>query len=1830
MLSEKNDSYLKYRSLSTYAKNNELVGCGGAISFNATKVDDNDKDKINDSAKDGWLWILESTFENNEASYLGGAIFAETVGGTLHVDSAYGTAPDRQVNYNVISVFKNNIAGKAGGAICVDNTECRVEGATFIGNKAEQGGAIFTSTHDADDPINELELKRYGGTADNPDLDDPLPDLDDTTCYLLGCTFEDNDCRTNITETRYFLYPNDKNDNADNPLTQEKNSQGQRRYDEFASLLTSDGGVLRDENGKLKFVNHTIQKSAADSTMYAGGAIFTFVSKVVFDQGVYMKNNYNTLYTVGGKVWILRQTTDHDYLAQAGLTEKQDITFTGNKGQYVFGHGLNFEADFYFLGGQIINNELETVIKSTKTLNWYDYAGEGPKYKDSSGADIPGTQSYKAWLQSYEVPTDEEVDADKIEKVEVSYIDFADEGVTDKFKYNPYLFNYNPDGYVRSTATFYNNENYPSKWYYYINYNLDGVTVTDPNNSTEDISSNRYYPSHIGKNQVGSQRTIEDNDTPGVTGDAVYGQDTLAERIQFVMQKDLVDRYEASLTALNLSFKPEQRVIYCGGNLRIKGNTRPETNIEQNLPLEESSDNRIYRFGLLKKYRLAVTAEVSLTPQEAKKTPYQLFGEGYEGATVNNNKGLWTEDWIEGCTGDGAVPANMFINARQNDVGDGRVIYIRDGQGEHYEIMLEDPNQLLCYTFNMLADDEDGKTKLSKEFKAQYIEDGSKVKSPITKNPQSIQDLIYSSDSNMRLLDFMGFQDRNDVTTNADRFKVFDFDKNIDKATMIAESDMYNQYEIYGVYSRLDRPHKICGTAVGDACNHLDGVNHDSDIYGYYNGDVNTKKNQEMQDTKKVVEVATAAQLLYAYIHPEYLYELQNDIVLTDTIWNRPIDGILNDNDHPINNFKLCLNGHSILIDSSMSFLALAGQNCYIMNCQNKDTYIHYTPTHYPSTNTINFPENKTNVDGSLISDSQVDVNIFGYQKTTFEPEHLLAFKSVEHGIVYLKDHLQGEHRPVYNVLGEQIGEGTYIVFESTLTFNGHTYHESSNDHTWTHATNYKLGPEGMVTQGAIIFDTMYTSSTKQSFMNLGANNKLHMDNVRYQNIGSTSSNADSRILGSILTVPCESYMSRMSFTKIVHQLTRALSTDGDGNGIIRFTDDSNGTGVAKKHVLQNCYFGDNVLTKNGTGVVSSHLVVKGSSLEVKNAYFNNNIVGGSGVMLFTSTSNKGHEGSVTIDKVQFLKNNRLYDETVSEYKAGAISAKGLLGDFTIKDSQFEENGYKELGNRRNLTGGAICIEGASVNTKDSKILIKDTNFKKNIGYMGGAIYLANSANVGFENVNFSENVALSGSAVYTTETNGKFKIGNKTYKDVTFSKNGLDGTTKYGTVWTSNVTTATSNTIFENITAEENNGVVAFLYTDTLIGSNIAFIGTNSITKNNGSAIVINPSQSKAAHDTIVFFDGENYIKDNKTNQSYAIAALAHSNTRFAFNNIIDIRNNKNVDDKEANFLINNYVNHDNSKENSKFNNQPFMIAKYDDKIGSEDGTTLYGSGSILATKSYISFSVNKAELINRNIDILLFQWNESKVQDFGAEHLMSNHHILIDEPFKEQGFAVYKTRSTASDTSNGYSYGDDFLAIGQKTQARAIYGYSSKTLSTETSDEYTMIKYGATGYVDNFGDPVKDTGYDSYTYEGWLGETEKGYTVWNFKRDRMLSNREAATQALDAMWSTTHGHKVCGTKDGESCADNDNCGLSHDDGGDWIVAYSDRFLNIFDNRKYVLQDDITMTVPIKNPKPGYAICLNGHTITRPQDNNLVSMKPENGNGSFYLTNCNATTGYI
>lgn len=1734
VLSERNIAYLKYRTLNTYSQNNNFIGCGGAVSFRAVDLELRNKSEGGVViSKNAELTFKGSNFVENEASYLGGAIFAETIGSKVKIlgDS------------NNWSRFESNMAGKSGGAISLDNTNCTIDSVKLITNLAEQGGAIFTTTHDADNTDYELVLKK-NGTGE----DDPLPDYDDTTCYITNCLIDGNSYLKDTTTARRFQYPNDKNQNNDNPLYKDG------KYTENASNITSDGGILRDANGKPKYYTYKMKKTADEYFMNAGGAIFTFQSKVVFDKGTYVTNNYNTIYTVGGRIWTLRQTANHDYLSQAGLTESEDITFIDNKGQYVFGHGLNFGAEFYLLGGQIINNNLEIVTKTTKTYKWYDYSGQGPKYVDDAGHAIPNTQTYQAWLEQFKP-------IDNYRGIQFINIDYTDEGVTDSFQFNPYWFNYDPDGYIRST-----NINYASNtisvWYHYINYNLkSGYSVTSVQYPTQDTSVRRHYPSNVasGAYDINSPRSVKDDTSK--TGDAAYGQDTLVERIKHTMQIRLDSQYDLSLTELNLSFEPEKRIIYCGGNLVVKGNTRPDTTIEQNLPLEESSGDRIYRFGLLKKYKLATTSEISLTPQEPKKTSYQLFGQGYEGATVNNNKGLWTEDWIEGCDYDGAVPANMFINARQDDPADSRVIYIRDAENEHKEIMLEDPNQLLRFRFNMLADDATGQTKLTKQFKDQYIENNTKVKNPISNNPTSIQDLVYSKDSSMRLLDFMGFQDQRNITENAERFKKFDFSKAIDKTTMIEETDKYNQYEIYGVYSRLDRPHKLCGIPIGVACNHADGSVHD-EYYGYYNATTLTeRKEQERLDVDhKVVEVSTAAQLLYAYYHPEYLYELQNDIVLTDTIWNRPIDQILNNDNHPLTNFKLCLNGHSIVIDSSMAFLALAGNKCHIMNCQNKDVYIHYTATHFSQTNTINFPDNYVDNSGVTHNDSAVEMYVYGYQRSA-----------------------------------------------TTLNENG------------------------LDTKGSIIFDTMYTSSTKQSFMNLGTNNKLIMDNIRYQNIGSTQSNANKRILSSVLTIPCDSFMTRMSFTNIVHQLTRSLSSDAAGNGIVRFTDDKAST-TPKKHVVKNCYFGRNTLTKNGTAVVSSHLAVDGSSLEMEDVFFYKNTIGGTGALLFSPTSDTAHAGDISLKRVQFLYNNKLYDEGITEYKAGAISGRGVLGDINIEDSIFKQNGYETLGNHRNLYGGAIFLEGTGVNVEQNDINFTNTIFESNVGYLGGAIYMSNTSNVNFASVSFIENYAMSGSAVYNTETSGRYSIGNKLFKNVKFLRNGVEGVTKYGTVWTSNVTNATNRTIFEDIEAKENVGNISFLYTDTLAGSHIVFKGTNYVTENLGPVITVYPQSSSGSHNAIIFFDGENYFINNNTRESYAIAALGNINTRFAFNNIIQIKDNKNADNKDANLLINKYVNKDNSTQASRYNNQPFLIAKYDDDIGPEDGRTVYGSGSILATRSYISFSVTKDELINRNIDILLFKWNSDTIQDFGTEHLMSNEHILIDEAFAEEGYAVYKTRSTISDAPYIYGYGEDFLAIGNNSGnaiARKIMGYSSKEKKT---DEYTLVKYGATAYIDNFGNPDRDTGYESYTYEGWLGETEDGYTVWDFTKDRMLSSKDQTVdQALDAMWSTNHGHKVCGTADGTLCSTNDHCGLNHANGGDdWIVAYSDRFLNIFDDRKYVLQNDITMTEAIKNPKPGYAVCLNGYSITRAEKASLVSMMNEAGGGSMYLTNCHDSQGYV
>ena len=193
-------------------------------------------------------------------------------------------------------------------------------------------------------------------------------------------------------------------------------------------------------------------------------------------------------------------------------------------------------------------------------------------------------------------------------------------------------------------------------------------------------------------------------------------------------------------------------------------------------------------------------------------------------------------------------------------------------------------------------------------------------------------------------------------------------------------------------------------------------------------------------------------------------------------------------------------------------------------------------------------------------------------------------------------------------------------------------------------------------------------------------------------------------------------------------------------------------------------------------------------------------------------------------------------------------------------------------------------------------------------------------------------------------------------------------------------------------------------------------------------------------------------------------------------------------------------------------------------------------------------------------------------------------------------------------------YKSAGDYLAIGYEKNARKLVANSSEKL---VSEQFMYVKYGVSSYLDNFGEPKKDVGYETFTYKGWIAEREdETFVAWNFDEDK-FKNIKGKNQSVDAIWATDHGHKVCGTISSESCVGHP----SHDAADEWIIAFNNRFFNTNMTWKFMLTADIVMDEVIDEPKSGYAICLNGHTLTKMPKNKLVNITSDDG--SFSIVNC-------
>lgn len=140
------------------------AAAGGAIFHGAPTVLDTEFTGNAAGGNGGavWVGVAESviegcSFRENAAAHHGGAIYEFDVSGSIDVRNC---------------VFEGNAAGRLGGALHVDESSARVEFCTFVGNRAEGGGAI-ASLLPGDHPVYRLDVISsilWGNTSSEGDV----------------------------------------------------------------------------------------------------------------------------------------------------------------------------------------------------------------------------------------------------------------------------------------------------------------------------------------------------------------------------------------------------------------------------------------------------------------------------------------------------------------------------------------------------------------------------------------------------------------------------------------------------------------------------------------------------------------------------------------------------------------------------------------------------------------------------------------------------------------------------------------------------------------------------------------------------------------------------------------------------------------------------------------------------------------------------------------------------------------------------------------------------------------------------------------------------------------------------------------------------------------------------------------------------------------------------------------------------------------------------------------------------------------------------------------------------------------------------------------------------------------------------------------------------------------------------------------------------------------------------------------------------------------------------------------------------------------------------
>ena len=802
----------------------------------------------------------------------------------------------------------------------------------------------------------------------------------------------------------------------------------------------------------------------------------------------------------------------------------------------------------------------------------------------------------------------------------------------------------------------------------------------------------------------------------------------------------------------------KQSTIQLGGNIKFNENKR-SGDILANMPVEivpdeESNANPLYRHfnatmipvatesfveastaektdDLLTlkdgvtDTRLGRDARISLTAINSRRYTYPDYEEGHNVRAAKTTLFKYDNDenidyikfdnrYIQGYDGGtgGAGAQSIFKLERKghmvpspgdgNEVYENRVVYANRGSGDR--MTLSDSATLITFRFKMVF--ETDREKSDKGYGTyvdaipdQMVEQGTNVMQPIKDYSLAEESsAIYTDNREYKVIDIVG----NSAGPGDDpskRFHSWDWTQKIYRPEGTGTEWAP---ELTAIYANVNHKHKVCGVEWGIECNHL-GDNR-TNFHKEFGGDCLRSDNTL---DKTCVDVRIPEQLMYAKEHPEYMYVLGADIIITDEIDGVKIDKVLNDPDKPITDLKLCLNGHKIIMESTQTLFSLAG-DCYICDCQANHGTIQYTAT----ASTIPYDATTGNIFAFGASESEIDpgtyvdniLNIFG--KNGAEADPYITFSNLRIGNANRQGFITGLDK---NNIDNKINF-EYVKFTSGAI---------------SEIDNPIFELAGSAAFDNLVVDGISFEKENKSIIDLRERNDVTANEYNIRS-GKYINNTVNSLNSSVL---------------------RILAKDGESNILIQ--DDAsdtsdNGRVHVKNNTMTNCAaFRFGYTSEAYDKPSNTRFTMKSVDFDyntVRDGVMGTYDVYGTALML-ENIYGSSQTGMYSISDCKFTNNGyKIYD--------GA-------GNYANYNKALDEGSTKVLGAAiymiGNQTSGSIPYTDLEVN---------ESLFEKNFAYKGGAIYLENSRGVRFqgetadaEDAFFKGNFAKEGSVLYADST---------------------------------------------------------------------------------------------------------------------------------------------------------------------------------------------------------------------------------------------------------------------------------------------------------------------------------------------------------------------------------------------------------------------------------------------------------------------------------------------